>query len=33
MENVIIVFPKLEDGRKIKNLMVRNGIDLSLIHI
>ena len=31
MENVIIVFPKLEDGRKIKNLMVRNGIDVDAV--
>lgn len=28
MENVIIIFPKPEDGKNIKNLLVRNGIDV-----
>ncbi len=31
MENVIVVFPKLEDGKKIKALLVRNGIDVDAV--
>lgn len=31
MENVIIVFPKQEDGKKIKNLLVRNGIEVDAV--
>lgn len=28
MENVIVVFPKLDDGKKIRSLLVRNGINV-----
>ncbi len=31
MENVIIVFPKIEDGRKIKTLLLRNGIEVDAV--
>lgn len=31
MENVIIVFPKAEDGKNIRNLLVRNGIDVDAV--
>lgn len=28
MENVIVVFPKIEDARNIRNILVKNGIDV-----
>lgn len=28
MENIIVVFPKLEDARNIRNILVKNGIDV-----
>ncbi len=31
MENIIVVFPKPEDGRKIKNLLVRSGINVDAV--
>ena len=31
MENIVIVFPKPEDGRKIKNLLVRSGFDVDAV--
>lgn len=31
MENVIIVFPKLDDGKKIKGLLVKQGIEVNAV--
>ena len=31
MENVIVVFPKLEDGKKIRSILVRNGINVDAV--
>lgn len=31
MINIIVVFPKLEDGKAIKNLLVRNGFDVTAV--
>ena len=31
MENVIVLFPKPDDGRKIKNILVRNGIEVDAV--
>ena len=28
MNNVVVVFPKLEDAKSIRNLLVRNGMDV-----
>ena len=31
MENIIIVFPKVEDGKGIKSLLVRNGFHVDVV--
>ncbi len=31
MINVIVVFPKIDDAKKIRNLLVRNGIDVTAV--
>ena len=28
MSSVVVVFPKLEDAKSIRNLLVRNGVDV-----
>jgi len=31
MENVVVVFPKLDDGNKIKAVLVKNGINVDYV--
>lgn len=31
MENVIIIFPKLEDGKNIRNILMKNGIQVDAV--
>ncbi len=31
MENVVIVFPKIDDGKKIKSILMRNGIEVNAV--
>lgn len=31
MENVIVVFPKMEDAKNIRNLLIRNGIEVDAV--
>ena len=31
MINIVVVFPKTEDGKAIKNLLVRNGYDVTAV--
>ena len=32
MENVVVVFPKLDDGNKIKAVLVKNGINVDYLY-
>ena len=32
MVGVIVVFPKLENAKYIKNILIRNGIDVTAVH-